>query len=140
MTIIENYLPLNSPEKIKSLVDELSKIPGAMNATVRSEIFQNVKGKKLQIHFQQEYPASMFPCSGKFIPEAKVEVAPKPENPVSGGDSNDDIIESYIKKLSYLPIVYAIRNRCMAHISRWLSTTSISLCTTSMHSFSAKMC
>ena len=102
MTIIENYLPLNSPEKIKSLIDELCKIHGAMNPTVRSEIFQNVKGKKLQMHFLQEYPISKFPCSGKFIPEAKVEESPNPKMP-GDDDINNPIIESYIKKLSYLP-------------------------------------
>lgn len=102
MTIIENYLPLNSPEKIKSLIDELCKIHGAMNPTVRSEIFQNIKGKKLQMHFLQEYPVSKFPCSGKFIPEAKVEESPNPKMP-GDDDINNPIIESYIKKLSYLP-------------------------------------
>ena len=64
MTILEKYMPLNEMGKIKSLVDELKGIPGAMNATLRQEIFQNIKKKKLQIKSLEEYTETLFTDSG----------------------------------------------------------------------------
>ena len=73
MTIIEKYMPLNDKDKIRSLMEELKGISGAMNPATREQIFLNIKKTKLQIMFQDEYPESMFTDQGRLIPTIKSE-------------------------------------------------------------------
>ncbi len=69
MTYIEKHMPLNDMNKIDSLLEELKTIPGAMNLTMREEIFQNIKKAKLQMEFQNKYPESLFTDIGNSIPK-----------------------------------------------------------------------
>ena len=100
MNIIEKYSPLNTEEAIKALVDELLKIPGAMNPTVRMEIYMTIQKNKLQKFFNRQYPATMFPDTQKFIPKAEENTKPTDTN---GGDNTDDYLNQYNKALYYLP-------------------------------------
>ena len=60
MTIIEKYGNLNSKEVIQQLMDEISKISGAMNPKVRENIVLKINKAKLQMWFASEYPESKF--------------------------------------------------------------------------------
>lgn len=94
-------MPLNEMGKIKSLVDELKGIPGAMNATLRQEIFQNIKKKKLQIKFLEEYPETLFTDSGNLIP-----IIGNNDNSSSGTPSKQevsDIDANQASRINYLP-------------------------------------
>lgn len=100
MNIIEKYSPLNTEETIKALVDELSKTPGAMNPTVRMEIYMTIQKNKLQKFFNRQYPLTMFTDTQKFIPKAEENTKPTDTN---GGDTHDDYINQINKALYYLP-------------------------------------
>ena len=54
MTIIEKYGNLNSKEVIQQLMDEISKISGAMNLKVRENIVLKINKAKLQMWFASE--------------------------------------------------------------------------------------
>lgn len=75
MTIIEKYGNLNSKEVIQQLMDEISKISGAMNPKVRENIVLKINKAKLQMWFASEYPESKFTCPGSYIPMEKSEVS-----------------------------------------------------------------
>lgn len=60
MNIIQSLLPLNTKEKIDQLITKLQSIPGAMNPSVRLEVFENIRKAKLQIYFTEKYPEQLF--------------------------------------------------------------------------------
>lgn len=59
MQIIDNYLPLNSKDKIDELVKELASKGLKSNSAYR-EIFQKIQKYKIQAYFQQTYPENTF--------------------------------------------------------------------------------
>lgn len=67
MNIITSFEPINTREKIDSLIGELKKVQGAMNPLVRREIYENIKKAKLQMYFNDNYPESMFADAPKEI-------------------------------------------------------------------------
>lgn len=60
MNIIQSFLPLNTKEKIDQLINKLQSIPGAMNPSVRLEVYKNIRKVKLQIYFSEKYPEQIF--------------------------------------------------------------------------------
>ncbi len=68
MNIIEKYLPLNSIDKIKGLIDELKTMPNSMSPFVRQQIFMNINKAKLAMKFNDAYPESMFTGTAIAVP------------------------------------------------------------------------
>ncbi|MBQ0074331.1 MAG: type VI-B CRISPR-associated RNA-guided ribonuclease Cas13b [Prevotella sp.] len=60
MDIIDKSLPLNSREKIDTLIKEIKKIPNGMNLKVRDKIFLNINKRPVITYFSSEYPESAF--------------------------------------------------------------------------------
>lgn len=69
MNIIEKYLPINSKEKVDSLISELRQIPNGMNLKVRNEIYINISKAKIQMYFNESYPESAFTGAMVDLPE-----------------------------------------------------------------------
>ena len=101
MTIIEKYMPLNEMGKIKSLIDELKGIPGAMNTTLRQEIFQHINKVKLQIKFQEEYPEALFTDPGCLIPN--IGNNDKTSSGAPSKQDTPDIEAEQENQITYLP-------------------------------------
>lgn len=76
MTIIEKYEPINTKEKVDSLIAELRTIPHGMSKNVRMDIFNRINKAKIQLYLNEEYPESVFTDANGSIPEYNPEQTP----------------------------------------------------------------
>lgn len=98
MNIIDAARPLNTKDKIDSLVGEIRKIPNGMSPEVRNMIFMSIDKAKVQMYFNEKYPESMF--TDKYVPLPELSAADD-RSPATVAQSNATSLSTSVLPLPF---------------------------------------